>query len=178
MNRKLNILRTVVPLAALTMLLAAVAGCGYNIGTFAHPQVKTIALAPVVNETLTPYASSEMRGMLSEQFMFDGSLQVKDLKEADCILYCRVTNVAITENATAGYDNEKNYQAAEWRIVVTAEFTVIMPTRKAPLIPKRTVTGTSVFQVYGDPNAGQRRGIKMACRSAAEMIVEYTTEAW
>jgi hypothetical protein len=169
---------TWLPLAAVGLIALAIAGCGYHLGTFAHPQIKTIGLAPVVNETLTPYASAEMRGMLSEQFMVDGSLKVKELKEADCILYCRITNVAITESAEAGYDDDKNYQAAEWKVVVTAEFSVLVPSRKEPLIPKRTVTGSAIFQVFGDPNAQQRRGIQMACRDAAEMIVEYTTEAW
>jgi len=171
--------RTAEWLLAVGVLLMLTAGCGMpHLGTFAHPQIKTIAIAPVTNETLTPYASAEMRGMLCEQFMFDGSFKVKDLKEADCILYCRITNVAITESMGAGYDDEKNYQAAEWRVEVTAEFTVIVPSRKEPLIPKRTVSGSALFQVYGDPNAQQRRGIMMACRSAAEMMVEYTAEAW
>jgi len=165
--------------AAISLLALLTSGCGdFNIGTFSHPQIKSIAIAPVTNETLVPFASAEMRGMLCEQFMFDGSMKVKDMKEADCILYCRIKDVAITENASAGYDSEKNYQAAEWKIIVTAEFTVIVPSRKEPLIPKRTVTGSSIFQVFGDPNAQQRRGIKMACRSAAEMVVEYTAEAW
>lgn len=162
--------------AALVPLLA---GCGYyHMGSMTHPQLKTIGLAPVVNETLTPFATADMRGMLSEQFMFDGSLKVKEVKEADCILYCRITDIKTTESMTAGYDNEKNYQTAQWKVVVTAEFTVILPSHKEPLIPKRKVTGEALFEVYGDATAQQRRATKMACRAAAEMIVEYTTEAW
>lgn len=163
---------------AVVLSFMLIPGCGYNIGTFGHPQIKSIAVAPVVNDTLAPYVASEMRGMLCEQFMVDGTLKVKEMNDADCIIYCRVTEVKTTENAQIGYDDQKNYRASEWKVTLKAEFTVIIPTRKTPLVAKRTVSGSAVFQVFGDPAAMKRRGIRMACRDASEMIVEYTTEGW
>lgn len=161
------------PVAVCTIL----AGC-YNIGSVMHPQVKSIYISPVVNETLTPFAAAEMRGLLSEQFVIDGSLKVKDKKEADCILYCKVTDVKITEQAQQGYDSNRDYRASEWLVSVTAEFTVIIPSHKEPLISKRTVSGSAVFSAFGDKNVMQTRGIRQACRGAAQMAVQYTTEAW
>lgn len=179
MTCKLSFSRLILLSAVFSMLVLGLgAGCGYNIGTFAHPQIKSIAIAPVVNDTLSPFVASEMRGVLCEQFMTDGSLKVKQQDEADCILYCRVTNVVITENAQIGYDDQKNYRASEWKVDITAEFSVIIPTRKTPLVSMRTVNGTALFQAFGDPASMRSRGIRMACRDASEMIVEYTTEAW
>ena len=143
-----------------------------------HPQIKSIYIAPVVNETLTVYAAGNMRDALSEQFVIDGSLKVKDQKEADCILYCKVTDVRITESTQQGYDYNRVYRTAEWTVSVTTEFTVIVPTRKEPLISKRTVSGSALFQAFGDKTTMQSRGTRQACRDAAQIIVQYTTEAW
>ncbi len=165
-------------MAAMALSCVVLSGCGYNIGSMMHPQIKSIYIAPVVNETLTSFASADMRNMLSEQFVIDGSLKVKDQKEADCILYCKILDVKITEAAQQAYDNDRLYRAAEWTVNVSAEFTVIVPSRKEPLIPKRKVSGSANFQAFGDKTTMQSRGIRQACRDAAQMVVQYTTEAW
>lgn len=153
-------------------------GCGYHIGSLAHPQIKTIAIAPVVNETLFPYVAAEMRDMLCEVFGVDGSFRVKDAKVADCVVNCRVTNIRITAINKVSEDRDKLYRPAEWQVVLEAEFVVIIPGRKEPLVAKRNISGTSQYQAFGDYNTMQRNGIRQAAFDAAERIVEYTTEGW
>ena len=89
----------------LSLLLFA-SGCGYQIGSLMHPQIKTIAIAPVVNDTLAYNASAEMRNLLSEQFMRDGSLKVVSLSKADCQVFVRITQVAFSEITERSYDDE------------------------------------------------------------------------
>ena len=156
----------------------AISGCGYNIGSAMHPQIKSIYIEPVVNETLSRYAAADMRNMLSEQFVVDGSLKVKSRSEADCLLYCRVTDIKIVETTQQGYDDNRVFRTAEWTATVTAEFTVIIPTRKEPLISKRVVSGSALFQAMGDKTTMESRGIRQACYDAAKTVVHYTTEAW
>ncbi|MEG2075255.1 MAG: hypothetical protein RRY34_02040, partial [Victivallaceae bacterium] len=60
-------------LSSCTLILMLCAGC-YHMGSMMHPDVKTIAIAPVVNETTAYNASINMRKALLEQFMRDGSL--------------------------------------------------------------------------------------------------------
>ncbi|MDD3119560.1 MAG: LPS assembly lipoprotein LptE [Victivallales bacterium] len=174
--KKLWHLLTVAVIAG--VLGAAGSGCGYHIGSTMHPQIKSIYIEPVVNDTLIRYVAAEMRGMLSEQFVVDGSLKVKKRAEADCLLYCRVTDVTIVETTQQGYDDNRIYRTAEWTATVTAEFTVIIPTRKEPLISKRVVSGSALFQAMGDKTTMESRGIRQACHKAARQVVEYTTEGW
>lgn len=162
----------------MTTIILLTGGCGYHMGSLMHPQVKTIAVAPVTNETLAYNAAAQMRGMLTEQFMVDGSLQVKDEKTADCILYAIINKAEFTEVTDASYDNNVVFRPAEWRVNLDVEFTVIIPGRKEPLVAKRTVTGTTIFQVQADMDTNRRRAILMACRDAAQKVVDYTTEAW
>ena len=61
--------------------LLLLTSCGYHIGSIAHPQIKTIAIAPVKNETYIPNAAEYMRQALSESFQKDGSWKVKEMNE-------------------------------------------------------------------------------------------------
>lgn len=165
-------------LIALTLMILPIGGCGYKMGSLMHPQVKSIAIAPITNETLEPFVSASMRGALTEQFQFDNSLKVEDLQSADCILFGKVIKVETTASSEDSTDNEQTYRAAEWEVAIEFEFIVSIPGRKKPLIAKRRVKGTAKYQVMADQEVTRRRGVKQACRNAAKEAVIYTTEAW
>jgi outer membrane lipopolysaccharide assembly protein LptE/RlpB len=172
-------MRNLIFINVLLMITLSMAGCGYHVGaSMMHPQIKTIAIAPVKNDTLEPNVSAEMRGMLSEQFCIDGSMKVKSMEKADCIIYCVVTKVETTSTQEDSTNNQMNYRPAEWTVQVTAQFTVIIPGRAKPLLATRAETGSAIYQVLADHDISRRRGIQMACREAAENIVVDVTEAW
>jgi len=159
----------------LPLLLAA--GC-YHFGSIAHPQIESIAIAPVVNETATYNLASEMRMALCEQFMTDGSLTLRDLNTADCILNARVTQVEYIEVSDASYDDDIIYRPVEWRVTVTLEFNVTIPGKREPLVSTRTVTGNTMFQVQADLETNRHQATLHACANAAKAAVVATTEAW
>ncbi|MEA4862774.1 MAG: LPS assembly lipoprotein LptE [Victivallaceae bacterium] len=159
----------------LPLILAA--SC-YHCGSLMHPQVQSIAIAPVVNETAAYNLASEMRMALSEQFMTDGSLTVRDLNTADCILNARVIEVTYIEISDDSYDSDVIYRPTEWRVTVTMEFKVIIPGNREPLVSTRTVTGDSMFQVQADLATNQHQATLRACANAAKAAVVATTEAW
>ena len=68
--------------AAMLSLVLLCGGCGYHVGSMMHPQVKSIGVAPVVNDTAFFNCASQLRSMLCETFMTDGSLKLKDVKSA------------------------------------------------------------------------------------------------
>lgn len=153
-------------------------GCGYHMGSTMHPQVKSIAIAPITSDALDPMAGPYMRQFLAEQFQFDGSLKVKGMEEADCILYGRIMNVRTTAVGHESYDNEQRYTPSEWTLEVKFEFTVLIPGREKPLVGTRQVIGRATYQVMADHEVTRRLGIRQACREAARQAVIYTTEAW
>ncbi|MCF6174158.1 MAG: LPS assembly lipoprotein LptE [Victivallaceae bacterium] len=162
----------------ISILALLLPGCGYHLGSLMHPQVKTIAVAPVINETLAFHLAADMRSLLSEQFMVDGSLKIKDMKTADCIIYAKVTSVQFREVADATRDDGENYHANEWSVSITVEFTVTIPGKKEPLVSTRSVSGSANFQGLGDLETGRSQGVRQACYDAATKVVQYTTEAW
>jgi len=153
-------------------------GCGYHFGHFTHPQVKSIAIAPVKNETLAYNVPAILRNRLAEAFMRDGALKIKSLREADCILYARVTEITYRETTPASYDDEVTYRPMEWRIWMVVEFTVIIPGNKEPLIKRQKITADAIFQVQADYYVNRQRGIEQCSWHLARLLAQQVTEAW
>ena len=163
-----------VSLTAATLLLC---GCGYRIGSLMHPQVNSIAIAPVVNETVAYNLAPQVRGLLCEVFQQDGSLQLRRESNADCILYARITGISFgTVTWSSTYDDD-NYVPTEWTASVTIEYTVVLPGELKPLA-RGTATGTANFMTGADMEAGRTNGVRLAAYDAAKTIVHNVTEAW
>ena len=156
------------------------AGCGYRIGarTLMHPQIKTIAVGEIKNDTLEMLAGSIMRQQLCERFQFDGALTLKNPGHSDCILYGKITSVTNRTIREDSMDNDVTFRPAEFEITVKLEYTVLIPGRGEPLVRTRTVSGSANYQILADPATSRANALKQACYNAAKLAVEYTTEAW
>ena len=164
--------------ALLAAALTVLAGC-YHIGYMGHPQIRTVGIEPVVNDTTFYNASAMMRNALAEQFMVDGTYKVVSTSKADCLVCVRIVSVTMSAITETSFNNDGDIFAPdEWKITVTAEFSVIVPGNREPLIKLRTVSGSTDFQSPGDIASGRQRGLQMACRDLAETIVEFTAEGF
>ena len=161
------------------MISALLAGCGYKFGSLAHPQLETIAVAPVTNDTLAYNAAAVLRGMLSERITTDGSLTLKSRSQADCILYARISDV---QYKALGYGTttlgDDTYMPDEWRCTITVEYSVIIPGRGKPLIASKTVTGKSDFVPGPDLETGRINALRQAAFDASKTIVSNIVEGW
>ena len=153
--------------------------CGYyHMGSMMHPQIKTIAISTIRNDTREPLLTELARQQIAARFQSDNSLKIVSKEEADCILYVRLVSVSTSmRRYNPGYE-EDEYRPAEFHIDVNAEMEVLIPGRSEPLIPKRSVTGGANYQYNVDPQVGRYYGLRQACYDLAGEIVEYTTEAW
>ena len=165
-------------LLTVAVLFLLLNGCGYRLGHLMHPQVKSIAVAPLKNETLAYNVPAVLRNRLTEAFMRDGALKVESLRKADCILYARVTKITYRETTPASFDNEITFRPMEWRIIMTAEFTVIIPGNKEPLIKLQKVSADAIFQVQADYFVNRERGIEQCAWHLSRIIVQQITECW
>ena len=150
--------------------------CGYRMGSMMHPQIKSIAIAPVKNSSREVLASVVMRKLLAERFMFDGSLKLTTMDKADCIVYCQINSVS--QSAVAWDEDDEEDRPSEFNLTVNGEFTVLLPGKTVPLVKKRSVSGSCTYQFLTDPAVGKESGLTQACLQMANMIVQYTTEAW
>lgn len=166
----------VAALCAVSALLLA-AGCGYSVGPLGHPQLKTVAVAPVVNETLSYNAAAQMRNLLSECFTTDGTMKLVSMTKADCIVYARITDVKISEVSWSDSDDEE-FQPNEWRCTVQVAYSVILPGRGRPLVSDRSASGSAEFVTGPDLEGSRINGMRQAMFDASKKIVANITEAW
>ena len=157
-----------------------IAGCGYKFGSLMHPQVKSVAIAPVVNETRYFNLSAQVKGLLAESFQVDGSLKLTNENNADCIVYARVLkaefkDMFLTDN---DFNLDDEFTPRQWRVLLTVEFTVMIPGSAEPLVAKQTVIGTTDFITKGDLENSRRNALKQAALSASRLIVSAVTENW
>ena len=100
------------------------------------------------------------------------------MDKADCIVYARVMNVANRDIVWRYNRKDEDYRAHEYQITVTVEYTVRMPGRAEPLVPKSSVTGSSLYLFSHDPAIGRVSALKQAMLRISNQIVAATTEAW
>lgn len=165
-------------ITATALLLLVLCGCGYRIGSLMHPQIHSIAIAPVVNDTVSYNVAPQVRSLLCECFQQDGSLQVKRESNADCILYARVTNISFKKSTWSSTYNEDQYVPVEWTVNVSIEYTVVIPGDLKPLVEKTKASGSAKIMVGADMETGRVNGIRQAAYDAAKNIVHSVTEGW
>ena len=165
-------------LSAVLISTGFLPGCGYHVGNISHPQIKTVAIADVKNETYEVLASALLRSILAERFQFDNSLKLTSLDKADCIVYTRITKV--TNSSVSWNYNSKidDYRANEYQLSVTVQYLVRMPGRADPLVPQSTTSGSSLYLFSHDPAIGRISALKQALLKVSNNIVSATTEAW
>lgn len=167
-------------LTALAASLLLFCNACYRVGSLMHPQFKTVAVAPVQNETVEYDLAAQVRGLLCERFMVDGSLKLVDEKEADCIVYARVTDVRFSEVSWAkdSKDGEDIFLPNEWSVTMTLEYSVVIPGRAQPLVKARKVTGTADFETGPDQMIGRLNGIRQAAYDASKNLISSFAEGW
>ena len=165
-------------LSAVLISAGFLPGCGYHVGNISHPQIKTVAIADVKNETYEVLASALLRTILAERFQFDNSLKLTSLDKADCIVYTRITNVSNSSISWRYNSKIDDYRANEYQLSVTVEFLVRMPGRAKPLVPTSTTSGSSKYLFSHDPAIGRISALKQALLRVSNNIVAATTEAW
>ena len=161
-----------------TALMLVLCSCGYRFGSLMHPQINSIAIAPVVNETVAYNVGPQVRGLLCEVFQQDGSLQLKRESNADCILYARVVDIKFSKSSWSSLHDDANYVPTEWKVDLTIEYSVVIPGDLKPLVPTSKATGSATFMTGADMETGRVSGIRQAAFDAAKKVVHAVTEGW
>ena len=164
----------------LTVLMFPVllSGCGYRVGSLTHPQIKTVAIAEVKNESYEVLASAILRDVLAERFQFDNSLKLTSQAKADCIVHARILSVSNSSIKWRSVSKVEDYRANEYRLNVTVEYIVLMPGKAKPLVDRRIATGSCIYLFTHDPAIGRVSALKQCLLRVSNSIVSATTEAW
>ena len=166
-------------LAAMAVLFM-LCGCGYRVGFLGHPQIRSLGVAPVSNETLSYNAAGVLRSLLCERIMNDGTYKLLSESKADCIIYAKILKMEFRERSWSSSDNHNagEYFPDYYRVTATVEYSVIIPGRVQPLIGPARVTGSAMFDHIIDLEHARNVGAKSALWEATKKIIDQCTEAW
>lgn len=165
-------------ITSIALLALFFSGCGYKVGSLMHPQIKTIAIAPVSNDTMMYNVAAQMRGLLAECFQSDGSLKLVSEGTADCILYAKVTDAKFSQVSWSSSNDDEEFLPNQWGVTVSAKITVMLPGRADPLIKETSISGSSQFSGGPDLETSRTSAVRQACFEAAKQAVSKVTEAW
>ena len=169
-------IRGIIAASSALLLLCFCGGCGYRIGTLGHPQIKSIAVAPVTNETTSYNAAAQTRSVLCEAIMADGTLKLTHQSSADCILYAKVKSISFSEVSWSKKEDDE-FVPNQWKVSIKMDYSVILPGRAEPLAAG-SVNGDAQFTTGPDMEIGRLSGIRQALLAAAKNIVIAVTEGW
>lgn len=167
------------------LLLASLgmAGClGYRVGNVAHPQLHTLAIAEVANDTVQPGLSAILAERLRSTLVTDGSLRLAPGAGSGATLHCRILSYSFAAEGAAQVQSSdsslRTYATNSFSVLCTVEYTVTVPHQNQPLLGPRQVTGRALFEELGDLEITRREAFRQALSEAAQKIVKDVVEAW
>ena len=164
--------------ACFCVLLPILSSCGYQLGNIMHPQIKTVGIADVKNETMEVQASALLRGVLAERFQFDNSLKIRPVDKADCVVYAKIVSVSTQNVSWTSEDADQTFRPTLFSLTATVQYTVRVPGQAKELVRPGKVTGTAIYQYTHDPAVGKRDGLRQAFFQISNKIVSAVTEGW
>lgn len=158
---------------------------GKDQGPLMHEQIRTVGIGDFRNDTEDAGVTVHLRQKLSDYFMNDGSLTVRDRKDSDVIVQGRILGFASKgvgfnrrPEEIRDQNNRDKYRTTTYEASVSVEFEVRMPGLRRPVLEKRTVVGSALYSPLADFNVARDEANRRAIQDAAQKIVAEITEAW
>ncbi len=171
--------------AGVLITLVATGCAGYHSGTLMHPQVKSIYVQPVKNQSSRPELTSLMRSGLSRHLMQDGSLKVVPREKADAVLHARIIDADVASVGSAEVRSEQiresdrdAYQTTVYEARVKAEYKLTIPGREKPVLSWHSVESSARFSELPDRVESEAVGFRQATDNTAREMTYSLTEAW
>lgn len=167
---------------ALVAGLAASGCASYHLGSLAHPQLQSIAVAAVANPTTEPRLSALAAQKIRSRLAQDGSLALAAKGAADCVLHTKIVSYDYSRHGavkvSSGDEGQRVYRTAIYGVSVKLEYYLTVPGRPEPLLAKEQVDGTAEFSEQVDLDVARTEGFDQAMADAADKLVTGITEAW
>ena len=164
------------------LLAATFSACGYHHESLAHPQIRSVAIGAIDNDSEDPRLGILMNEALKEAVMHDGSFRLVTVDEADVIItghFAEIKQQGVgfhrgdtsTDKASA-----KTYRNDSYRSNLNFDYK--LQTRKDLLIKQTSRSESADFVESLDFQSDRREALKVACRRLAGKVVISLSEGW
>jgi hypothetical protein len=173
---------------AMAILLAGVGalsgfGCrSLQSGSLAHPQIRSIAVGRILNQTADAGMAFQLRSSLVEELIRDASIKLVGRKQAQTIMEAQILSFKfdqVAESKTrADADGNSTYQTEVYRATVNLKVRLMVPGRSAPAVDWREVSGSVEFSRLPDLAATRVQALRQALAAGSSRAVTVMVEAW
>ncbi|KPJ50659.1 hypothetical protein AMJ40_02165 [candidate division TA06 bacterium DG_26] len=149
-------------------MLLVCTGCTYSFNPALYSDIKSVAIPVFENETVKYGLSETITEKLIQAFMQDGTLKIKDEREADSILMGRVVSY---ERVPFIYDEYETISSFRTLIKVTVQFRDRVRDR---------ILWTQEFQDWGSypADGDESEGVEEALEKLKDQILREIIEGW
>jgi len=173
MTRKLLVRATfMAPVVAFLILLSS---CGYRIAYHLPPDISSIAVPILKNETYQPGIEVPITNQIITEFLRDGSLKVRKKGDSDLLLSGKI--IAYKRNVVA-FDPEDTDEPIEYRLYLRLGFTLKDLRTNKVLWKISNLTGKTTYFVTGNYSKTESEALRDATEDLAKKVVEKVVEFW
>jgi len=158
----------------LTFLLL-LSSCGYRIAYHLPPDISSIAVPILKNETYQPGIEVAITNQIIREFLQDGSLKVEKEINSDLLLSGRITDY---ERTTIAFSSDDPDESIEYRLYVRLRFILKDLRSEKILWDTSSLTGTTTYFITGKYSKTEEEALTDATEDLAKKVVEKVVEFW
>ena len=157
------------------ILALTLTGClGYRLGSTLPPNIRSVYMPTIVNETTEPLLEIETTRALKRELRKDGTLRLAQAEDADSALRVQLVRYSLQP---LRYERGRARTVSEYRLSMRAEIS-FERLDTGEILVERTVKGESTFTTTGDLTSSKQASLPAAARDLAHNIVEVVVEYW
>lgn len=157
------------------LLLIALSGSGcstYQLGSPARgpgmKEIHAVYVPTVANESDDTWVPLPMTNAILQEMNRDGTFRPVRKEEGDAILEVTVQSV---ERSPIRQSTQQFLTTLQYQLIVTLEYRMFDLHKKAEIVPKTKVQGSTTFFVQGDQTESQRQAFPLAAQNAAQNLI-------
>lgn len=155
--------------------LILLCSCGYRIAYHLPPDISSIAIPILKNQTYQPNIEVAITNQIIKEFLRDGSLKVRKKQESDLLLLGTITRY---ERVATAFDFADPKEAIKYRLNIKLNFILKNLRANKVLWSITGFAGTTTYFVTGKYSKTEEEALTDAMEDLAKKIVERVVEYW
>ncbi len=153
--------------------LVFIHGCGYSLHPALVSDIDSIHISTFKNNTYEHNLEGMFLKTVTEEFILDGNLRIKDESVSDARLKGEIIGFELKPFAYG----EDESSVEQYRIEVTVDASLVN-LRKSSEIWREKITGDASYYTSGSLSKTKEEALRLALRDIAKTIVERTVRTW
>ncbi|MCK4245321.1 MAG: hypothetical protein KAX20_06830 [Candidatus Omnitrophica bacterium] len=157
------------------IFLILLSSCGYRIVRYLPPDISSIAIPILKNDTYHPGIEVPITNRIIIEFLQDGSLKVRKERESDLLLLGRITKYG---RDVIAYDSEDTDEPIAFSLYIRLRFILKDLRNNKVLWDTSELSGTTSYYVTGIYSKTEEEALTDATEDLARKVVEKVVEYW